>query len=87
MFASIMLEAFYALSTFNSIKLLLVKNLDFPHLHYCGSVTKDMTVELSDIDGSRITVSGFVFGLKCRDHVTPFYNEVFILRLNPVKSN
>lgn len=46
-----------------------------------------MTVELSDIDGSRITVSGFVFDLKCRDHVMPFYNEVFILRLNPVKFN
>lgn len=61
MFASIMLEAFYALPTLNSIKLLLVKNLDFPYLNYCGSVTKDMTVELSDIDGPRITVSGFVF--------------------------
>lgn len=87
MFAPIMLEAFYALPTFNGIKLLLVKHLDFPHLNYCGSVTKDMTVELSDIDESKITVSGFVFDLKRRDHVMPFYNEVFILRLNPVKFN
>lgn len=46
-----------------------------------------MTVELSDMDGSRITVSGFVFDLKHGDRVTPFYNELFILRLNPVKSN
>lgn len=64
---------------------MLVKSLDFPHLNYCGSVTKDMTVELSDIDVSRITVSVFVFDLKRRDRVMPFYNELFILRLNPIR--
>lgn len=71
-----------------NIKMSLVKALDFSHFNYCDQVTSDQTVELSDkLSWVKIYCIGFVFNLKRRYHITPFYNQLFILVKLPLKTS
>jgi hypothetical protein len=85
-FASIHSLKRFALYLPLNIKLLLVKSLAFPHFNYCDSVINDMTVELSDkLQRVQNYCIRFVFNLKRRDHVTPFYNQLSILKLKELR--
>jgi hypothetical protein len=69
-----------------NIKLLLVKTLAFSLFNYCDSVINDMTVELSDkLQRVQNYCIRFVFNLKRSDHVTPYFNQLSILKLKELR--
>lgn len=69
-----------------NMKVMLVKTLVFPHFNYCDTVYNDMTAELSDrLQRAQNYCIRFVFNLKRNDHVTPFYQELAILKLKVLR--
>lgn len=85
-FASIHSLRRFALYLPLNIKLMLVKTLVFPHFNYCDTVVNDMTVELSDkLQRAQNYCIRFVFNLRLFDHVTPFFNQLSVLKLKEIR--
>lgn len=85
-FASIHSLKRFALYLPFQIKLILVKTLVFPHFNYCDAVINDMTVELSDkLQRAQNYCIRFIFNLRRRDHVSPFFNQLSILKLHELR--
>ena len=62
------------------IKLMLVKSLVFPHLHYCAALFLDMTVELcGKMQRCKNAALRFALGLRKFDHITSSYAACNIL--------
>jgi len=69
------------------IKLQLVKSLVLPHFNYCNSVVNDMTVALGDmLQRTQNYCLRFVYNLRRNEHITPYYLESKILKLNDQRS-
>jgi len=69
------------------IKLLLIKSLVFPHFNYCNAVINDMTVALSNqLQRAQNYCIRFLFDLRWRDHVTPYFIQSSILKLADLRS-
>jgi len=65
------------------VKVMLVKTLVFPHFNYCDVVYNDMTVQLSDkLQRAQNYCVRFIYNLRRDDHVTPYLNQLSILKLN-----
>lgn len=68
-----------------NIKVMLVKTLIFPHFNYCD-VVNEMTGELSDrLQHAQNYCIDFIFNLKRQHHIKPFWNYLFILKLNQLR--
>jgi len=66
---------------------MLVKTLIFPHFNYCDTVINDMTVELSDrLQRAQNYCVWFIFNLRRDDHVTPFFSQLSLLKLNSLRN-
>ena len=64
------------------VKVMLVKTLVFPHFNYCDVVYNYMTVELSDrLQRAQNYCLRFIYNLRCDDHVTPYFNQLSVLKL------
>uniref|UniRef100_A0A1B6LTE5 Reverse transcriptase domain-containing protein n=2 Tax=Graphocephala atropunctata TaxID=36148 RepID=A0A1B6LTE5_9HEMI len=64
------------------VKVMLVKTLVLSHFNYCDVVTNDMTCELSDrLQCAQNYCIRFVFNLRRDDHVTPYFEQLSLLKL------
>ncbi|XP_039282949.1 uncharacterized protein LOC120351066 [Nilaparvata lugens] len=70
-----------------NIKIMLVKTLVLPHFSYCDTVMNDMTVELSNrLQRTQNYCIRFIFNARRFDHVTPFYVQPSLLKLNDLRT-
>lgn len=85
-FASIhSLKRFALFLPFN-VKVMLVKTLVLPHFNYCDVVINDMTVELSDrLQRAQNYCIRFIFNLRRYDHVTPYFHQLGLMKLNNLR--
>ena len=68
------------------VKAMLVKTLVFPHFNYCDAVYNDMTVELSErLQRAQNYCVRFIFNLRRDDHVTPYFSQLSVLKLNRLR--
>lgn len=69
-----------------NMRVMLVKTLVLPHFNYCNVVVNDMTVELAErLQRAQNYCIRFIFNLRRRDHVTPFFNELSLLKLDELR--
>ncbi|KAG8241797.1 hypothetical protein J6590_108726 [Homalodisca vitripennis] len=69
-----------------SVKVMLVKTLILPHFNYCDAVISDMTVELSDrLQRAQNYCIRFIFNLRRYEHVTPFFKQLSLLKLQQLR--
>ncbi len=79
------LKRFALFLPFN-VKKMLVKTLALPHFNYCDVVTSDMTVELSNrLQRAQNYCIRFIFNLRRNDHVTPYFEQLSLLKLKPLR--
>lgn len=72
------------------MKVILVKTLVCPHLnYYCDVVMSGFTVELSDRlhCGQNKYCNRFIFSLRKRDYVSPFFEQLPVLKLSKLLLN
>uniref|UniRef100_A0A1B6H3Y5 Reverse transcriptase domain-containing protein n=1 Tax=Cuerna arida TaxID=1464854 RepID=A0A1B6H3Y5_9HEMI len=69
------------------IKLHLVKSLVMPYFTYCSAVINDMTVTLADVlQRSQNYCLRYVYNLRRQEHITAYYLESKLLKLNDQRS-
>lgn len=69
------------------VRVLLVKSLIMPYFAYCDTVVSDMTVELANkLQRAQNYCIRFIFCLKRDDHVSPYYKQLFLLKLYEFRS-
>lgn len=71
-----------------NMKLKQVKTLVFPYFNYCDVVKSDLTVELSDsLQSAQNYCIWFIFGLRRITHVSPFFEQLSVLKLSELWQN
>lgn len=68
------------------VKVMLVKSLIFPYFNYGDIVVNDMSVVLSErLQRAHNYSIRFIFNLRRDDHISPYFQQLGLLKLRPVR--